>query len=89
MRSFLRGAILVSQGSAKIFTFARERRGTNEANAITREVARRGFGNERGLSVPSLLQRRDLGAVNLPEHAILVERTHNHVLGGNRDIPRF
>ena len=73
----------MSQGSAKTFTFARGRRDTNETNVVICEGACRGIGNERGLGVPSVSRRRDLGAVNLQDLAVLVERRHNHALVGN------
>ena len=75
----------MSHGSAKTFTFVRGLRGTNETNVVIREGACCGIGNERGLGVPGLSQRRGLGAVNLPDSAVLVERTHNHILGGTID----
>ena len=72
MQSFLRGEILVSQGSSKTFTITRGRRGTNETNVVIREGTCHGIGNECGLGVPSLLQRRDLDGVNLPDLTVFV-----------------
>ena len=68
------------QGSAETFIVSPGLTGSNEMNVVIREGACRGIDDERGLGKPSLSQRKDLGAVNLPDPAVLVDRW-KHTMG--------